>query len=51
MIYMVRQKQGKVMQGADQGEVMCQLCTDESGSLPPVGLADLDPCVWKHAKG
>lgn len=48
---MMRQKQGKVMQGANQGMVMHQLCTDGSGGLPPVGLADLDPCIWRHTKG
>lgn len=47
----MKQMQGKVMHGANQGVMKCQLCTGKSGGLPPVGLADLDPCVWRHVKG
>lgn len=36
--------------GCYSGVVMHQLFTDESGGLPPVGLADLDPCIWRHGK-
>lgn len=48
---MMRPKQGKVMQDADQGLMMCPHCTDDYGGLPPAGLADLDPCIWRHVKG